>query len=51
MNLNYDVVYRCLRLGPIHQLHAGNSRRLVRHHYRLHRFPNAFSITDDPSAA
>jgi hypothetical protein len=36
MNLNDDVVYRCLRLGPLHQLHPGRSRSLVRHHYRLH---------------
>jgi hypothetical protein len=36
MNLNDDVVYRCLRLGPPHQLHAGRSRRLVRHNDRLH---------------
>jgi hypothetical protein len=39
MNLNDDVVYRCLRLGPLHQLHPGRSRSLVRHHYRLHRPP------------
>src|SRR4029077_9702715 len=36
MNLNYDVVYRCRRLGPLHQLHPGRSRSLVRHHDRLH---------------
>ena len=36
MNLNDDVVYRCRRLGPLHQLHAGRSRGLIRHHYRLH---------------
>src|SRR5438874_4161225 len=36
MNLNDDVVYRCLRLGPLHQLHPGRSRSLVRDHYRLH---------------
>src|SRR6266702_7366955 len=36
MNLNDDVVYRCRRLGPLHQLHPGRSRSLVRHHYRLH---------------
>src|SRR3954468_17965559 len=39
MNLNHDVVYRCLRLGPLHQLHPGRSRSLVRHHDRLHRPP------------
>src|SRR5438552_3545804 len=39
MNLNDDVVYRCLRLGPLHQLHPGRSRSLIRHHYRLHRPP------------
>jgi hypothetical protein len=26
MNLNDGVVYRCLRLGPLHQLHPGRSR-------------------------
>jgi len=26
MNLNDDVIYRCLRLGPLHQLHPGRSR-------------------------
>src|SRR5262249_24262832 len=36
MNLNDDVVYRCLRLGPLHQLPPGRSRSLVRHHARLH---------------
>src|SRR6185312_15807921 len=39
MNLNDDVVYRCLRLGPLHQLHSGRSRSLLRHRYRLHRPP------------
>jgi hypothetical protein len=39
MNLNDDVVYRCLRLGPLHQRHPGRSRSLVRHHDRLHRTP------------
>src|SRR5213078_3491807 len=37
MNLNDDVVYRRPRLGPLHQLHPGSSRSLVRHHDRLHR--------------
>jgi hypothetical protein len=36
MNLNDDVVYRCLRLGPLHQRHPGRSRSLVRHNDRLH---------------
>jgi len=36
MNLNDDVVYRYLRLGPLHQLHPGRSRSLVRYHDRLH---------------
>src|SRR5215217_4214744 len=36
MNLNDDIVYRCLRLGPLRQLHPGSSRILVRHHNRLH---------------
>ena len=39
MNLNDDVVDRCLRLGPLHQRHPGRSRSLVRHHDRLHRPP------------
>src|SRR3954449_3712094 len=37
MNLNDDVVYRCLRLGSVHQLHRGRSSSLVRHHDRFHR--------------
>ena len=36
MNLNDDVVYRWQRLGPLHQLHPGRSRSLVRHDDRLH---------------
>src|SRR5262250_1399612 len=36
VNLNYDVVYRCRRLGPLGQLHPGRSRSLVRHNDRLH---------------
>src|SRR4051812_7059031 len=36
MNLNDDVVYRWLRLGPLHQLHPGRSRSLVRYDNRLH---------------
>jgi hypothetical protein len=39
MNLNNDVVYRRLRLGPLHQLHPGHSRSLIRRHNRLHRSP------------
>jgi hypothetical protein len=39
MNLDDDVVYRCRRLGPIHQRHPGRSRSLVRHHNRLHPAP------------
>jgi len=35
-NLNDDVIYRCLRLGPLRQLHPGRSRSLVRYHDRLH---------------
>src|SRR5689334_9525406 len=37
MNLNDDVVDRCLRLGPLHQLHPGRSRSLICHHNRFHR--------------
>src|SRR5215471_14017628 len=36
MNLNDDVVYRCRRFGPLHQLHPGRSRSLVRHNDCLH---------------
>jgi hypothetical protein len=36
MNLNDDVVYRGLRLGPIHQLHPGRSRSLVGYYDRFH---------------
>jgi hypothetical protein len=36
MNLNDDVVYRCLRLGPLGQLHPGRSRSLIRYHDCLH---------------
>jgi hypothetical protein len=43
MNLNDDVVYRCLRLGALHQRHPGRSRSLFRHHDRLHvRLPVLF---------
>ncbi len=36
MNLNDDVVYRCRRLGPLHKLHPGRSRGLIRYHNCLH---------------
>jgi hypothetical protein len=36
MNLNDDIVYRCLRPGPLHQRHPGRSRSLIRHHNRFH---------------
>ena len=36
MNLNDDVVYRCRRLGPLHQRHPGRSRSLVRYHDCFH---------------
>src|SRR5215475_11192881 len=39
MNLNNDVVYCRLRLGPLHQLRPGRSRSPIRHHNRLHRSP------------
>jgi hypothetical protein len=39
MNLNDDVVYRRLRLGPLYQLHPGRSRRLFRYDDCLHNPP------------
>jgi hypothetical protein len=36
MNLNNDVVYRCPRLGPLHQRHPGRSRSLIRHDDGFH---------------
>src|SRR5215472_12585686 len=36
MDLNDDVVYRWLRLGPLRQLHPGRSRSLLRHNDCLH---------------
>jgi hypothetical protein len=39
MNLNDDVVDRCLRLGPFHEPHPGGSRSLVRYDDCLHRPP------------
>src|SRR5215472_4262978 len=39
MNLNDDVVYGCLRLGLLHELHPGRSRSLVRYHDCLHHLP------------
>jgi hypothetical protein len=44
MNLNDDIVYRCLRLGPLHQLHTGRSRGLFRRHDRLHRPPSCEAL-------
>jgi hypothetical protein len=45
MNLNDDVVYRCLRLGPFLKLHPGRSRSLVRYHDRLHhRSPDVWDV-------
>jgi hypothetical protein len=45
MNLNDDVVYRCLRLGPLRQLHPGCSRSLVRYHDRLHHLaPDVWDV-------
>src|SRR5688572_30481727 len=41
MNLNYDVVQHCLRLGSLHQLHSGSSCSLVRHNDCLH-LPSPF---------
>ena len=38
MNLNDDLVCRCLRLGPLHQLHPGRSRSLVLHNDCLHGY-------------
>src|SRR5258707_10356489 len=52
MNLNNDIaVVRAreagerppLRLGPLHQLHPGLSRGLIRHHNRLHPAPPSMS--------
>jgi hypothetical protein len=36
MDPNDDVVYRCMRLGPLDQRHPGRSRSLARHHDRFH---------------
>jgi hypothetical protein len=36
MNLNDDVVYRCLRLRPLCQHHPGRSRGLIRYYDRFH---------------
>jgi hypothetical protein len=36
MNLNDNIVYRCLRLGPLRQRHPSRSRSLVRHHDSFH---------------
>ena len=40
MNLNDDVVQRCLRLGPLHQRHPGRPRGLICHHNRPHPAPS-----------
>src|SRR3569623_628764 len=39
MNLDDDVDYRRLRLGPLHQPHSCRSRSLIRHHDRFHGPP------------
>jgi hypothetical protein len=46
MHLNDHVVYRCLRLWPVHQLHPGHSCRSVRHNDCPHRppFPTSCAI-------
>ena len=36
MNLDDDIVYRCVGLGTVHQPHPGRSRSLIRHHNRFH---------------
>jgi hypothetical protein len=36
VDLNDDVVDRCLRLGPLDQPHPGRPRGLIRHDDRLH---------------
>src|SRR6185312_3586049 len=46
MNLNDDVVYRCPRLGPLHQLHPGRSRSLVRHNDCLHELSPRLSLLE-----
>ena len=37
MNLNDDVVYGCLRLGPLRQLHPSRPRSLIHYHNCFHR--------------
>jgi hypothetical protein len=53
MNLNNDIAVvrareagerRPLRLGPVHQLHPGRSRSLIRHYNRLHRSPSGVDL-------
>src|SRR4051794_16488369 len=39
MNLNDDVIYRCRRLGPLHQPHPGCPPSPVAHHDRFHLRP------------
>jgi hypothetical protein len=43
MNLNNDIVYCCLWLGPLCQFHPGCSGSLVGYNYRFHNTP-LFSI-------
>jgi hypothetical protein len=50
MNPNDDIVDRGVRLGPLHQLHPGRSRSLVRHHDRLRR-PPLCQVLWQPTAA
>ena len=45
VNLNDDVVYRSLRLGPLHQFHSGYPRSLIRDYDRLHDRPPFFLIS------
>jgi len=39
MNLNNDVVYCGLRLGPLNEFRPRSSRSLIRYYNRLHRSP------------
>jgi hypothetical protein len=50
MTLNDNVVYRSLRLGPLHQRHPGRSRSLVRHDDRFHRTSPCIVSEGQPSA-
>ena len=51
MNPNHDIVYRCLRLGPLHQLRPRRSRSLIRYHNRLHGSPPCAQFLDCRVAA